>query len=186
MLHLLIGERYYKKHKISNKDAFLKGCFAPDIIGSKPQTHFSNIIDFKTYTEALKSKVDLTKFKMSDWDLNNDYQKGEFLHIIIDYYFYANYLIHADGYQKYYDKDFGEVKDAIYQEYDILGYYIMSKYPKLNYNLLPESGKTIKKGKMKIFSRKGISKFVKFCEKLDLNQLYTNLKTRESLPDANF
>ena len=90
-IHLAIGEQYIKKHKeeIKNKKEFIKGIIAPDlnekmtdIEKNKSKSHYGKWEEYSATTnieQFLKDK---------NVNVNEDYWKGYFLHLLTDYYFY--------------------------------------------------------------------------------------------------
>lgn len=105
VIHLAVAEAYIKKHPndIKNYDEFIKGVVFPDSVSDKSFTHYGE----------KSSKVHLDKF-LSENDLDNDYNKGYFLHLVTDYLFYNKFL-------QYFSKD-------IYNDYDILNKPLQEKY----------------------------------------------------------
>lgn len=107
VIHLATANEYMRKHKneIKNKDEFIQGCIAPDLTTKegKKQTHFGE----------RSSRVKLRKF-LEAVDINTDYNKGYFLHLVTDYIFYNKII-------SYTSKD-------IYNDYDILNKYLIEKY----------------------------------------------------------
>lgn len=175
MIHLLIGEKFCENNHITNKTNFLKGNFAPDLAEDKKQSHFSKDLKAKTFTDALINKIDLNNFSKAKFNLNDDYQKGVFLHLLTDYYFYNEYLINDPNYQQYKEEPYSKVKELMYKEYDFVGYYIKSNFPNLNYDLLPEVGNLTANGQMKIILEKQLLQIVNFCANLNLEKIYEKL-----------
>lgn len=107
VIHLATANEYIKKHKneIKNKHDFFQGCIYPDMTTKegKKQTHFGES----------SAAVVLRNF-FSSFDINTDYNKGYFLHLVTDYIFYNKLLPHTS-------------KD-IYNDYDILNRYLIEKY----------------------------------------------------------
>ena len=107
VIHLATANEYIRKHKneIKNKEDFFKGCIAPDETDkeNKKLTHYGNGSD----------QVELRKYLQSN-NLESDYQKGYFLHLITDYIFY-NKLLEC-------------ISKKIYNDYDILNDYLIKKY----------------------------------------------------------
>lgn len=177
MIHLLVGEKFCDKNKIKNKEEFLKGNFAPDLVSNKEESHFTKKSKKTTFTMALINKVDLRQLAKVDFDLSDDFQKGKFLHIVTDYYFYSYYLINEPNYQQYLDEPYDDVKDILYDEYCLAGNWIANNFANLNYDLLPDAGKKIIIGEMKILSKQTLLNFVEFCSNLDMEEQYSVLKT---------
>lgn len=107
VIHLATANEYMRKHKneIKNKDEFLLGCIEPDFTGKegKRETHFGESSSRVKLREFLKVK-----------DINTDYNKGYFLHLVTDYIFY--------------NKIISVISKDIYNDYDILNKYLIEKY----------------------------------------------------------
>ena len=181
MLHLLIGEEYCNKNNIKNRQKFLEGNFAPDLAEDKLKSHYSVVSNKETFTIAAKNKVNIKELANQNYNLKDEFNKGEFFHLICDYYFYNNFLLNLPNYQQYYNTEYKIVNQLIYKEYDHMGYWIKSKYPNLNYNLLPFVGQTVSNGEMKIFTPKSLQNFVEFCSNLNLEELYNKLTSTKTI-----
>lgn len=98
VIHLAVGEEYLKIHpnEINNYDEFIDGIIYPDSVTDKSLTHYG----------PKSSQVNLRNF-FSDRDIDNDFNKGYFIHLVTDYLFYNKFL-------KVFSKKY------IYNDYDIL------------------------------------------------------------------
>ncbi len=107
IIHLATATEYIRKHEneIKNKEEFFKGSIAPDLTTkeNKVITHYGQGSD----------KVELRKYLQAN-DINSDYNKGYFLHLITDYIFYNKLLEYTSK--------------QIYNDYDILNEYLIKKY----------------------------------------------------------
>ena len=121
-IHLAIGKEYMKKHKIKDENEFQKGNIAPDfnddfktINKNKRNSHFT----------ALKNGrqiIEIQEFKNSEKvDINKDFWKGYFLHILTDYYFYQKDF--KDENQKAIKE-----KGSLYYDYDCLNKKLIEMY----------------------------------------------------------
>ncbi|MFR0921889.1 MAG: hypothetical protein ACLSG7_02090 [Clostridia bacterium] len=136
VIHLAVAESYIKKHEDDIKDynRFIEGVIFPDSISDKSITHYGE----------KSSKTDLKAF-LEDNKIDNDYNKGYFLHLVTDYIFYNKLL-------KYFSKD-------IYNDYDILNEKLQKKFNVT----LPENIKDkvfYKEGKTKVLKLENIIKFI--------------------------
>lgn len=121
-IHIAIGKEYLKKNEITNIEDFYKGIIDPDL-GYKKDTHYSGYQDKNNLKEYLANKVDLAKY-LKDNEINTDYQKGTFLHLITDYLFF-NYFFRED----YIDNvSYDKFREDLYFSYDLNNKYIESKY----------------------------------------------------------
>ena len=83
VIHLAIAKEYIKKHKIEDRIEFLKGSIAPDGNQNKVESHYSihgTSSGSNLYLYLQKNKLD------------NDYNKGYFLHLLADFLFYNKYF----------------------------------------------------------------------------------------------
>ena len=123
-IHLAIGKRYIEKHKeeIKNTEEFLKGIIAPDmneqmidIEQNKSKSHYGKWGNYCTNTDICKFLQD------THVDINQDYWKGYFLHLLTDHYFY-----NIDF--KNEQQTVIENKDRMYNDYDLLNEGLIQKY----------------------------------------------------------
>lgn len=119
-IHLAVANEYMKKHpiEIKNKSDFLLGSISPDFTtkDKKGETHYgenSSVLYLRKYLE--KNNID------------TDFNKGYFLHLITDYIFYNKLLEYTST--------------EIYNDYDILNEYLVKKY---NVEILDQIKDTIK------------------------------------------
>ena len=147
VIHLSIAKEYMKKHEGLIKDSkiFLKGTIMPDIL-PKPNSHYRD---------------DTTKLRL-DWyldenDMSNDYNKGYFLHLLTDFFFYEKYLNNF------------EWKPDIYDDYDKLNKRLIDDY-KVN---IPDEISSIVKFKdepLKILDYNSIKHFIEVVSSIDLDK----------------
>lgn len=147
VIHLAVAESYIKKHEDDIKDynRFIEGVIFPDSVSDKSITHYGE----------KSSKTDLKAF-LEDNKINNDYNKGYFLHLITDYIFYNKLL-------KYFSKD-------IYNDYDILNEKLQKKFNVT----LPENIKDkvfYKEGKTKVLKLENIIKFIEDVSDYKLDEI---------------
>jgi hypothetical protein len=127
-IHLAIAKRYAKKNGVENLKAFYSGTIDPDLVEDKNVSHYTgtrNKDDLLTY---LQLKVQLPQF-LSESAIDNDYEKGIFLHLITDYLFYNDFF-DRNYLEKVTYNDF--IKD-LYYSYDNSNKYLTDKY-KLDIN----------------------------------------------------
>lgn len=147
VIHLAVAESYIKKHEDDIKDynRFIEGVIFPDSVSDKSITHYGE----------KSSKTDLKAF-LEDNKINNDYNKGYFLHLVTDYIFYNKLL-------KYFSKD-------IYNDYDILNEKLQKKFNVT----LPENIKDkvfYKEGKTKVLKLENIIKFIEDVSDYKLDEI---------------
>ena len=136
VIHLAVAEEYIKKHPedIKNYNEFIGGIIFPDGVSDKSITHYG----YKS------SKVNLKSF-LEQNEINNDHNKGYFLHLITDYIFYNKFLT-------YFSKD-------IYKDYDILNETLQKKFNVKIPNKVKEKV-FYKKGKTKILELEKVIEFI--------------------------
>ncbi len=136
VIHLAVAEAYRAKHieDINNYKSFIEGVIFPDSVSDKSVTHYG----------MKSSKVNLKEFLEKN-EIDNDYNKGYFLHLVTDYIFYNKFL-------EYFSKD-------IYNDYDILNKTLQDKFNVI----VPESVKDkvfYKEGKTVILEQEKVIKFI--------------------------
>ena len=88
IIHLYVAQEYLKKHtEILNKEDFLKGSLAPDLEKEKVKAHYGKV-----------TAKPILKDYLMDNGINNDFDKGYFIHLLTDllfynYYFYIPFFI---------------------------------------------------------------------------------------------
>ena len=105
VIHLAVGEEYMRNfpNDIKNHEEFVDGIIEPDGVTDKSLTHYG----------PKSSKVNLKKF-FSDKDIDSDFNKGYFLHLLTDYLFYNRFLT--------------RFSKSIYNDYDILNRALQDKF----------------------------------------------------------
>lgn len=125
-IHLAVAKRYIDKNSsiISDVKDFYHGVIDPDLTLNKDVSHYTfsgkrSIL----LTDYLSEKVDLYRFLEAE-NIDTDFQKGIFIHLITDYLFFnyffdKNYLSNVSHY------DFSR---DLYYSYDVTNPYIEEKY----------------------------------------------------------
>ncbi|HIU52041.1 MAG TPA: hypothetical protein IAB70_05445 [Candidatus Merdicola faecigallinarum] len=150
VIHLAVGEKYLKfyPNEIKNYDDFIQGIIYPDSVADKSLTHYG----------PKSSEVNLRDF-FNDRDINNDFDKGYFLHLVTDYLFYNKFL-----------KTFS--KKYIYDDYDILNEALEKEFQVK----IPSKVKDevfYKTGKTKILDLKETIEFITETAKSNLKEIKT-------------
>lgn len=159
VIHLATANEYIRKHKdeIYNKEEFFKGCIAPDETDkeNKKVTHYGNGSD----------QVELRKYLQNN-NLDSDYKKGYFLHLITDYIFY-NKLLEC-------------ISKKIYNDYDILNDYLIKKY---DVKLLDEIKDKVfyENGQTEILSQELAEKIIDVASNQSLEEVKNEIITCEYL-----
>ena len=146
VIHLAVAEKQLENGKIKNRDEFIKGVLAPDLLKKKGyDSHFgySSAPDFKKFLEAHKDM--------------SDYNKGYFLHLLTDYLFY-NKLI-------------SEWKPEIYEDFDILNEKLIASYSLK----IPEQIKDVvqyKNGELTVLNMDDVFSFINAFSEIPLEKYY--------------
>lgn len=159
-IHLAIAKIYIEKNNISDTEDFYNGTMDPDLSNDKSISHYTNVKDKSELLSYLEGKVVLNDY-LSDNDINNDYNKGIFLHLITDYLFFndffdVNYLKNTnyDMFVKDLYYSYSYINDYLHNKY-LLG---LSKYEeKINANII----KNIKEKKLEDLNGSNILSFDK-------------------------
>lgn len=121
-IHIAIGKRYIAKHEkeIKNENEFMNGIIAPDLdetmtqmAKNKLETHYGMWCNDENHFKEF--------FEDKKVNINKDFWKGYFLHLLTDYCFYNNQfkeeteLVTQNG-------------EGFYKDYDCLNYELIEKY----------------------------------------------------------
>lgn len=143
--HIAIAKVYLNKNKVEHPKEFLKGVVEPDLVINKTLSHYSDFRDKRDLKEFLKGKVNLIKFLEGN-NINSDYQKGVFLHLITDYEMYNNFFD-----EEYINNTTHETYcNNLYHSFDEMDEYLKSRYPVEEFGLETEIEKRISKKKQKL------------------------------------
>lgn len=153
VIHIAVGEEFIKNHprQIKNYNEFIEGIIYPDSVKDKSLTHYG----------PKSSMVNLKEF-FSDRDIDNDFNKGYFIHILTDYIFYNKFL-----------KVFSKV---VYNDYDILNKQLEDKF-KVKIPLKVKDKVFYKEGKTKILKLEETIEFIQKIGKYDLDDIKTAVLT---------
>lgn len=114
-IHLAVGIRYVEKQEtIKDIESFYKGIVDPDLADDKKASHYSGSRNKENILLYLENKVLLNEFLKKE-NIDTDYQKGIFLHLITDYLFFNNFF----------DKEY--LKNISYEEFCKDLYYSYAK-----------------------------------------------------------
>lgn len=103
VIHLAVGKKQIELNKIKNKEEFINGIIAPDLLKQKGiDSHYGD-----------SSNPNLKEF-LNTRDMQSDYNKGYFVHLATDFLFYNKFL------EKW--------SPNIYEDYNILNKRLVEKY----------------------------------------------------------
>ena len=136
IIHISVANEYMRKNPNEIKDysEYIDGVLFPDCVKDKSLTHYGE----------KSSKVNLKRF-LEENEINNDYNKGYFMHLVTDYLFYNKFL---DCFSK-----------DIYNDYDILNLKLQERF---NFNLPDKIKEEVfyKVGETKILELDNVLKFI--------------------------
>lgn len=175
VLHQIIGEMYCKLNSIDNKDQFLSGNIAPDILHDKDKRHYKDQIEnIYSYLDAAKDRVNLTTFCNAN-DINNDYNLGYFLHLVTDFIFYNILIMDNPKFKDFCNAPYKESSAKMYKEYDRISYYLLSQYPHTDISKLPHKATQTLNEKLQILNEIELIKFINTCSNINLESLYNQI-----------
>jgi len=123
-IHIAVAKKYIEKHETEIKDTgeFIKGSIAPDMNEKldKPSENKSESHYGKWGKHEVETHID-EFLKDSKVNMNRDFWKGYFLHLITDHYFYNKYF--KQEHQEIIKND-----DRFYYDYDCLNKELIEKY----------------------------------------------------------
>lgn len=149
IIHIAVANEYIRKNvnEKENIKEFINGSIYPDLVKPKSKSHYGKS---PAYTNL--------KMFLENNNIDNSFQKGQFLHLITDYLFYNYYLIKF-------------CKEEIYNDYDILNKQLIEKY-KIDY--IPKEAKEVisfKNGNTKILDMNLACKIIDEVSNLDIKKI---------------
>ena len=193
-IHLAIGNLYAQKNNIKDEESFNKGLIAPDFAKDKEVSHYS-VKNRKSLAlpQFLAKKVDLKKYLVEN-EIDSDFKKGEFLHLITDYIYFTQFFT-SDEIERL-NNDF---LPTMYYSYDCIKQYVEDKYNVRYPGDLQTVLQAIEDKRKLLGFDKGVEKenilpidkldrFIHFCADLDLKECYDSImySTNCLLEDVEF
>lgn len=154
VIHIAVAQEYCKKNNIKNYKKIVEGSIYPDFTNNKSETHYGKSPAYTNLSEFLNNN-----------EINDDFKKGHFLHLITDYLFYNNYLTNF-------------AKPQIYDDYDFLNKQLIEKYDVI----LPDIVKDkvfFKNGTPKIININLVSNMINEISNLNLEQVILEIKSND-------
>lgn len=90
-IHLAISELYLKKHSDENYEDFITGTIDVDDTEDRIKSHYTGNTDKSNLKRFLTQKVLLDNYVKAN-SIQTSYDRGYFLHLLTDYYFYNGYF----------------------------------------------------------------------------------------------
>lgn len=170
-VHLAVATIYLDKHKNEDKNDFIKGTIDVDITEDTYKAHYTGNSDKSVLATYLKEKVIIKNYVIKN-EIITSYDRGYFLHLLVDYYFYTSYF----G-QDYINKtSYADFKKALYHDWPIYNEYLKQKYkfeiPK-KVDIYPPS-----REKPLLLRKSQLDEFIREMGRLDLDALYKNFKDK--------
>ncbi len=175
ILHEIIGELYCEKNGISDRENFLSGNIAPDILPTdKNANHYTSDHNYSIYLDAIKGRVNLTRFCKED-NIDTIYRKGYFLHLVTDYIFYERLIISNIRFADFIVSPYFPSAQKMYKDYERVAYYVCSNYPNIDISKLPSFATPILEEPMLLFTNDEISKFIEICSSINIEELFKQI-----------
>lgn len=123
-IHIAIARKYLKKYNdIKDEISFIKGNLEPDLVDDRIASHYTIKTDDRVLYHILKNKIGLSDY-LNSKRVNNDYEKGYFLHLVTDFIFFNQFF--DDEYIKI--TEYGNFKKDLYYSYNIIHSYLIDNY----------------------------------------------------------
>lgn len=125
-IHLAVAKLYAERGFIKDLRTFYKGTIDPDLTDEKDTTHYGFTPDIKTERDTWRRvvrKVDLKKY-LESHNLDNDYNRGCFLHLVVDYKFFHEFF----GKNLLSGIDTDIFSANLYHTYGLLNPYLVKRY----------------------------------------------------------
>jgi len=140
-IHLAIAKIYIERNNVRDPDAFYRGTVEPDLTDKKDATHYGTLLTAPELSswDCLKDRVNLSEFLAVNI-IDNDYNRGYFLHLLTDYKFFREFLGEKflTNVVKY------EFMIDLYHTYDILNPYLIEKYNLESIEIVHDIKKNVK------------------------------------------
>ena len=147
IIHISVANEYMRKNPNEIKDysKYIDGVIFPDSVEDKSLTHYGE----------KSSKVNLKKF-LEENEIEDDDNKGYFMHLVTDYLFYNKFL---DCFSK-----------DIYNDYDILNLKLQERFNIKLPNMIRDKV-FYKDGETKILELDSVLKFIDDTSNYKLNNI---------------
>lgn len=179
-IHLAVAKQYNKKHpqQIKNMNEFFKGTLAPDLNEEMTDTEKNKSKSHYGKWGNGEAKVNLVTFLHDPKvQIEEDFWKGYFLHLLTDYYFY----------HVYFAKELVisiETKTNFYDDYDCLNALLLPKY-KIEPKEELKKWMGIKQGKPSLLTEEKVIQFIEEISDLSIEQQIEVIEEKgmEGLPN---
>ena len=180
-IHLAVAVKYCEKNEIKNKEMFFRGSIDPDLVPDKAISHYTGMRDKNFLRQFVFEKVRLNEYLKCN-KVENDYEKGVFLHLVTDFIFYQEFL--SDEYLAKVDYD--KMMQDLYFSYRISNSYLEEKYNIHSLNLDDIMNQNIKQTLKRLnvdnsngynlLPKEKMENFINKISELDLNAYIKKIK----------
>ena len=170
-IHLAIVNKYLEKHPKENKNEFIQGTIDVDLAEDNIKSHYTGTTDHSDLMNFLSQKVVLSGY-VKERNLNSSYERGYFLHLVTDYYFYTEFF--DENWIK--SVDYTEFKRILYHDYSALNSFFIQRY-RVKYPLSVVGKIDSNQDEPEIIKEYAIDKFIEKMSKIDLEQIYLEVNT---------
>lgn len=172
VMHEIIAKEYIRKNentknRVQDRDEFINGNLAPDKAPDKFKSHHTISENFDYIPEHLVNKVSLLGF-LKENEIDNDFNKGQFLHLLADFLFY-NAFLDRDYLE---NRNFSDFQPDLYYSYDLADFYLRKVFD-VDYSPRLKSLDEVLKRKderINIIEPKKLLVFIKLVSELDLEE----------------
>lgn len=171
-IHLAVGNEYVKNFDVDNFSEFRQGIIKPDIVGmksmaEKQKAHYTDPMPPNaTIYQTCFTKVNLHNYLTKN-NLKTDFDKGYFLHLITDYYFFGYQLLKKPDLEKIQFKE-------LYPDYEKIAKEIKQKY-NVDDSDTPW-GNLYRSGEPHLFKKQDIYDLIYVCSQIDLKTIEKQVK----------
>ncbi len=178
-IHLAIAEEYLKCHPKENRQEFIKGTIDVDLATDKIKSHYTGTTNHDNLIEFLNKKVVLEDY-VSENEISTSYDRGYFLHLLTDYYFYTTFFD-----REWLESiDYHQFKQILYQEYPVLTHFINSTF-KIEYPDIIEKYNYQINGVNKILTETKVNRFIQKIANLNIENIYAFIKNKQISSSEN-
>jgi len=177
-MHMAIASEYCKKNNYVNEKEFLRGSIAPDTSKDKKKSHFTMDGIRPNSDEEYYFYVSLEDY-VEENKIEDDFKKGEFMHLLTDKLFYAKFLMQKESVKNFQDGDQQKLLGVLYQDYNRVTGVLHEKYD-LDLGKLPEISRTTCDKEPTLFKKDEIIKFIERCASINLQKEYDEINERLS------
>lgn len=176
VIHLAVGNEYAKKFKIDDFKEFRNGILTPDILGMKSKAdkikaHYSDLpLEGASKYQSCYDKVNLLNYLKAN-QVQTDYDKGYFLHLITDYYFFGYQILQKPNFEQM-------LLEELYPDYEKIAAEIKQKY-NVDDSDTPWF-ELYQTGKPTILNMKDVYDLIYVCSQVDLKTIEKQVRENQN------